>query len=143
MKDISVLYIEDNEDYVEFMERSIKKVSIDLTLNVIKDGKEASDFFETISETDRLPKLILLDIKLPGCSGLELLTRIRKRHLTKYIPVIMFSSSENARDMMVASENGANAYVVKPIGLSSLTQTLQSLCDFWLTHNKSVDKFAA
>jgi len=143
MKDRSVLYIEDNEDYVEFMERSLKKVNSDLSFNVIMDGKKANEFFENINENDHLPNLILLDIKLPGCSGLELLTTIRSKKATKYIPVIMFSSSENAKDMMLASENGANAYIVKPIGLSSLTETLKSVCEFWLVHNKSVDKYAA
>ncbi len=143
MKDTSVLYIEDNEDYVEFMERSLKKVNSDLSLEVINDGKKAIDFFENVTENDTLPKLILMDIKLPGCSGLEVLSSIRNKTATKYIPVIMFSSSENAKDMMQASENGANAYIVKPIGLSSLTATLKSLCDFWLIHNKPIEKFAA
>jgi DNA-binding response OmpR family regulator len=143
MKDSSVLYIEDNEDYVEFMERSLKKVNSNLALDVISDGKKAYDFFENLTEKDSLPKLILLDIKLPGRSGIEVLSAIRKKEVTKYIPVIMFSSSENAKDMMQASENGANAYIVKPIGLSSLTATLKSLCDFWLIHNKPVEKFAA
>jgi DNA-binding response OmpR family regulator len=143
MKDTSVLYIEDNEDYIEFMERSLKKVNSELSLEVINDGKKAIEFFENVSEEDSLPKLILMDIKLPGCSGLEILSSIRKKTATKYIPVIMFSSSENAKDMMQASENGANAYIVKPIGLSSLTATLKSLCDFWLIHNKPIEKFAA
>jgi DNA-binding response OmpR family regulator len=143
MKDSSVLYIEDNVDYVEFVERSLKKVNSNLSLEVITDGKKAYDFFENLNEEDSLPKLILLDIKLPGRSGMEVLSAIRKKEVTKYIPVIMFSSSENAKDMMEASENGANAYIVKPIGLSSLTSTLKSLCDFWLIHNKPVEKFAA
>ncbi len=143
MKNTSVLYIEDNEDYVEFMERSLKKINSELSLKVINDGKKAYEFFENITEKDNLPQLILLDIKLPGCSGMEVLSSIRKQDATKYIPVIMFSSSENAKDMMEASEHGANAYIVKPIGLSSLTATLKSLCDFWLVHNKPVEKFAA
>ena len=139
----SVLYIEDNEDYVEFMEHSLKKINYDLSLEVINDGKKAIEFFENITDKDPLPQLILMDIKLQGCSGIEILSSIRKKTATKYIPVIMFSSSENAKDMMQASENGANAYIVKPIGLSSLTATLKSLCDFWLIHNKPIEKFAA
>lgn len=143
MKVPRVLYIEDNKDYVEFMEHSLKKVNLDLKLEIIEDGKKALEFFENVSDNDNLPQLILMDLKLPGCSGIEVLSSIRKKTSTKYIPVIMFSSSENEKDMMQASANGANAYIVKPIGLSSLTATLKSLCDFWLIHNKQIEKFAA
>jgi CheY-like chemotaxis protein len=141
--DADILYIEDNEDYIEFVKKAFRKIDEKLTFHVIMDGTEALRLFEQNLSPRSLPRLILLDINLPGCNGLELLTRLRKRAATRYIPVVMFSTSENPDDMMHAFDAGANAYLVKPVGVSSLTDTLQSVINFWLNHNHTVANFAA
>lgn len=141
--DADILYIEDNEDYIEFVKNAFRKIDQTLSFHVIMDGTEALRLFEQNLSPRSLPRLILLDINLPGCDGLELLKRLRKRNATKYIPVVMFSTSEHPDDMIQALDAGANAYLVKPVGLSSLTETLQSVINFWLNHNRKLDNYAA
>lgn len=143
MKATDILYIEDNEDYIEFVKRAIKKINTSLNFGVVMDGKDALQIFEGSTSSTGLPKLILLDINLPDYNGLDLLVKIRANRYTRYIPVVMFSSSENTHDKMKAFDGGANAYIVKPMGLTPLTETLQSVCNFWLDHHKPVENFAA
>lgn len=143
MKEADILYIEDNEDYIEFVKRAVRKVNASLSFGFIMDGKNAQNMLEGLDEKTRLPRLILLDINLPDCNGIDLLKRLRANPATRYIPVIMLSSSENQRDIKDAFDNGANAYLLKPIGLNPLTDTLQSICNFWLNHNQPVDNAAA
>ena len=142
-KATDILYIEDNEDYIEFVKRAISKVDTSLSFNVITDGKETLQYMSTVSEREGAPKLILLDINLPDYNGLELLEKIRANKLTRYIPVVMLSSSENPVDIRKAMDGGANAYLVKPMGLAPLTETLKSICNFWLNHHQNVESFAA
>ena len=138
-----ILYIEDNEDYIEFMKRAMIKVNSALRFNVLTDGRGTLRFIDEVTGADELPKLILLDINLPDYSGLELLVEIRSNRVTRYIPVVILSSSENQLDIRRAMDGGANAYLVKPIGLAPLTETLRSICDFWLDHHRPVKGFAA
>lgn len=143
MQATDILYIEDNEDYIQFVKRAIGKINTNLNFGVLMDGKDTLQFIDNVKETKSLPRLILLDINLPDYNGLELLTKIRSNKITQYIPVVMFSSSENQRDMKKAFDEGANAYLVKPMGLAPLTETMQSICNFWLNHNQPVENFAA
>jgi DNA-binding response OmpR family regulator len=131
---VDVLYIEDNEDYVEFVKRAITKVNTNLTYHALFDGSDALSYFETDTTAPKA-KLILLDVNLPGMSGIELLKKIRSKPALKYTPVIMFSTSDNETDVTEAYDSGANAYLVKPEGLNSLVKTLQGVCDFWLKLN--------
>lgn len=143
MKATDILYIEDNEDYIEFVKRAIQKVNNQVSFGVVMDGKEALELIDNVYDMKKVPKLILLDINLPDYNGLDLLAKIRANKATRYVPVVMFSSSENQKDMMKAFDWGANAYLVKPVGLAPLTETLQSVCNFWLHHNQPVENFAA
>lgn len=143
MKEADILYIEDNEDYIEFVKRAIRKINAELNFGVATDGKNALQAFQTSIQSRKLPRLILLDINLPDYSGIDLLKKLRENEATRYVPVIMLSSSESPRDMMQAFDSGANAYLIKPIGLTPLTNTLNSVCNFWLNHNQTVENFAA
>ncbi len=138
-----ILYIEDNEDYIEFVKRAITKVDTGLRFSVLMDGKDTLKYIDAVNTEATLPKLILLDINLPDYNGIELLTRIRANRNTRYVPVIMLSSSENPLDVRKSLDGGANAYLVKPMGLTPLTETIQSLCSFWLNHHPNVESFAA
>jgi PleD family two-component response regulator len=143
MKQAEILYIEDNEDYIEFVKRAIRKINAELNFGVATDGKNALAIFEEDVSKKKLPQLILLDINLPDYNGLDLLKKLRSNKATRYIPIVMLSSSENQSDMKKAFDNGANAYLIKPIGIAPLTDVLNSVCNFWLNHNQSVEQIAA
>ena len=134
-EEIDVLYIEDNEDYVQFVRRAFNKIDTSLSCHSFKDGLDALDYFENNTDKKKLAKLILLDVNLPGINGIELLKKIRSKPKLKYTPVIMFSTSDNTSDVVNAYDNGANAYLVKPEGLNSLVETLNGVYKFWLNLN--------
>ncbi|RYY61528.1 MAG: response regulator [Chitinophagaceae bacterium] len=138
-----ILYIEDNEDYIEFMKRAMSKINSSLRVNVVTDGKGTLQYIDDVTGIEGLPKLILLDINLPDYNGLDLLAKIRSHKSLRYIPVVMLSSSENPVDIRKALDGGANAYLVKPMGLAPLMETLRSICNFWLNHHQTVESFAA
>lgn len=83
-----------------------------------------------------LPKLVLLDLKLPKVSGLEVLQRLRADERTRAVPVVVFSSSDQERDVADAYRLGANGYVVKPMDVAAYTQALRAIGDYWLGINQ-------
>lgn len=130
---VDLLYVEDNEDYIDFVKRAVRKVDCDLVYDYVTDGEDAVKFFEN-SQAGQM-RLILLDIKLPGMNGFDLLRKIRANAALKHTPVVMFSSSDNPKDIHNSYAYGANAYLVKPAGMQSLTETMKTICDFWLSLN--------
>jgi len=132
---VDLFYVEDNEDYVNFVGRAVKKINSNISYQYVTDGKDAFEYFQSNVSTGGPARVILLDINLPGMNGIDLLKKIRSINELKYIPVIMFSTSDNPDDIKKSYDNGANAYLVKPSGLTPLTETLQKVCDFWLSIN--------
>lgn len=133
-KKVDVLYVEDSEDYINFVGRAVKKINPALQYHYVTDGTDAIKYIEEHKEAEPA-KIILLDINLPGASGIDLLKKIRGIPALKYIPVIMFSTSDNPADIKQSYDNGANAYLLKPAGLSPLTEMLRTTCEFWLSLN--------
>lgn len=129
-----ILYIEDNEDYIDFVKRALKKVDSNITISTATDGRTA---LSTVSNatSDVSYRLILLDIHLPGITGIELVQKIREQRSLAYTPIIMLSTSDNPKDVEACYQRGANAYLVKPVGIQPLVNTLKSICDFWLNCN--------
>jgi two-component system response regulator len=129
-----ILYIEDNEDYIDFVKRALRKVNSNITISTATDGKTA---LTTVSNatSDVGFRLILLDIHLPGITGIELVQKIREQKALAYVPIIMLSTSDNPKDVEACYQRGANAYLVKPVGIQPLVNTLKSVCDFWLGCN--------
>jgi len=134
---IDLLFVEDNEDYIDFVGRAVHKINNNLNYHYITDGETAIGYLQQQSVTNKIAKVILLDIDLPDINGIELLRKIRQIPQLQYIPVIMFSTSDNPQDIKQSYDYGANAYLVKPVGFSSLTETLKKVCDFWLATNYS------
>jgi CheY-like chemotaxis protein len=130
-----ILYIEDNEDFVDVVERAIGQIDGTTVLRTIDDGALALNTLERLAEDKTKPKLILIDLNLPGLSGLDLLKRIKETQALKYVPIIMFSTSDNPKDIRSSLEFGANAYVTKPLGYSNLVKCLSAMHDFWLKTN--------
>lgn len=130
-----IFYVEDNEDFVDVVERAIGQIDGTTVLRTIDDGALALNTLEKLAEDKSKPKLILLDLNLPGLSGLDLLRRIKETQELRYVPIIMFSTSDNPKDIRSSLEFGANAYVTKPLGYSNLVKCLSAMHEFWLKTN--------
>ena len=125
-----VLLVEDNDSDEELALRALRKSPLKPRVRVARDGYEALSLLEP--ETDVLPQLILLDLKMPRISGYEVLERVRANPLLKEVVIVALSSSDLIEDVHRCQALGANGYVVKPVDYREYNQALISIVDFWL-----------
>jgi len=138
----TILLVEDNPDDAELIAYAFKKAGIVSPLVVVDDGEKAIAYIQGSSTyADRtafpLPRLFLLDLKLPRRSGFEVLEAIRANRPTRNIPVVVLTSSNQEHDIERAYDLGANSYLIKPIGRDSLLTMVQSLDAFWMKLNQA------
>ena len=134
-----ILYIEDDPDFAFIMKYAVKEIKDDLIVSIVEDGNTAVAVLKRFEEEKHRPTLILLDLNLPGISGLEVLKKIKEIPYFKYVPVILFSTSDDARDVKSSLESGANAFLTKPNGYNNLIVCMRSLYDFWFNQNRSLN----
>lgn len=132
-----LLLVEDNPDDVELIRRAFRRVRLPSAIHVARDGVEALELlFDGRGETRRvLPRVVLLDLKLPRVSGLEVLSRIRSDERTRRLPVVVLTSSREEPDVRKAYELGANSYVVKPVEFERFVETVGNVGLYWLALN--------
>ncbi|MBX7174218.1 MAG: response regulator [Pyrinomonadaceae bacterium] len=145
MENKSILLVEDNPNDELLMLRALKKNNIANEVVVVHDGVEALDYLfgtgpYTGRNLDDLPQLMLLDLKLPKLDGLETLRRVRANSRTKYIPVVVLTTSTEQKDIIDSYDLGANSYVQKPVDFNEFIQATQQLGLYWLVINKNVTK---
>ncbi len=138
-----ILLVEDNADDEMLTLRAFKKNNIANEVVVARDGAEALDYlFGTGSYSDRdtsiTPVLILLDLKLPKVSGMEVLSRIRADERTQLIPVVILTSSKAEKDLIEGYGSGANSYIRKPINFAEFIQAVGTIGTYWLVINEPV-----
>jgi two-component system response regulator len=137
-----ILLVEDNQDDVELTLHALKENNIPNDVAVARDGAEAIDLlFESgkSSGTRRFrPALVLLDLKLPGLNGFDVLKRIREDDSTRLIPVVILTSSREELDLLKGYRLGANSYVRKPVDFRQFLTTVQQLSAYWLSLNEPV-----
>jgi two-component system response regulator len=144
MKDINeieILIVEDNPRDADLTLRSLKKNNLANSILVAKDGAEALDFFLCRGKfkgrsITNPPKVVLLDLKLPKVSGLEVLKIVKADERTAHIPIVIVTSSKEEPDMKEAYALGANSYVVKPVDFEQFTNAMNSLGLYWLLVNQ-------
>jgi DNA-binding response OmpR family regulator len=134
-----IFYVEDDKDFAFIMQYAVKEVSEDLTVSIAEDGTSALATLHRFAEEKHRPKLILLDLNLPGISGLDVLKRIKEIPFFKYVPVILFSTSDDLNDVRTSLEIGANAFLTKPSGYHNLIICIRSLYEFWFNQNRSIN----
>jgi len=139
--DTEILLVEDNPNDVELTMRALQKNNLDNRVFVVKDGAEALDFIfgtGTYSKRrlDKMPKVILLDLKLPKVDGIEVLRKIKADAGARNIPVVMLTSSQEARDVGEAYKLGVNSYIVKPVDFSNFVHAVSELGIYWSILNK-------
>ena len=122
--------------------RALKKHNLANNLIHLKDGSEALDFIfgEGIyagRNIDNLPKVVLLDLKMPKVSGIEFLDKIKSSLITKSIPVVILTSSAEDPDIKRCYELGANSYIVKPVEFDTFAKTIVELGLYWMIYNRS------
>lgn len=127
-----IFYVEDDPDYAFILQTAISEVHQGLTVSVVEDGRNAIEQLKAFSDSRNKPRLILLDLNLPGLSGLDILRSIKEMPYLKYIPIILFSTSDNPKDVKASYEFGANAFVTKPDGYTSLLECLRTMHQFCL-----------
>ncbi|HEX7021910.1 MAG TPA: response regulator [Trueperaceae bacterium] len=137
-----LLLVEDNQDDIDLTLRALGKHQLANEVVVIRDGAEALDFLlargqHADRQGARLPQLLLLDIKLPKLSGLEVLRALRSNPATQLLPVVILTSSREDRDVIESYARGANSYVQKPVSFEEFTEAVQQLGLYWLILNET------
>jgi two-component system response regulator len=137
-----VLLVEDNPDDVDLTLRAFKKNNLANEIVVAGDGVEALDYlFGTGAYAGRdlsdMPQLVLLDLKLPRVDGLEVLRRIRADERTRFLPVVILTTSKEQPDMLQSYNLGANSYIRKPVDFSEFTEAARQLGLYWLVLNET------
>lgn len=138
----TILLVEDNPDDEALTIRALKKNNILNKVTVAHDGVEALDYLFGVGDPaeqneNDLPEIILLDLKLPKVDGLEVLRRLRADERTKFIPVIILTSSREERDLVEGYRLGANSYVVKPVDFNQFSDAVRQLGLYWLLLNET------
>ena len=140
----TILLVEDNPDDVELTLRAFQKSNIANELIVARDGQEALEmlFGDGVfgPSTDRLPEVVLLDLKLPRVDGLGVLRRIREDERTRLLPVVVLTSSDEDSDLLRSYETGANSYVRKPVDFAEFMEAARTLGLYWLVLNRGLTK---
>lgn len=137
-----ILLVEDDANDVLLFRRAFNKSALGAAL-VTLEGAEAAERYlaeEGSPGCAHPPSLAILDLKLPGKSGLELLAWIRSREDLRRMPVVIFSSSGEPSDVKAAYRLGANSYIVKPAGSDSLFTTVKKILTYWLVLNRKPGK---
>lgn len=135
----TILLVEDNADDVELTMHAFRKSRMANDIVVARTGEEALDYmFNTGAwaggEHD-LPALMLLDLKLPGIGGLDVLRRVREREATKRMPVVILTTSDDEHDILAGYNLGVNSYIRKPVDFTAFTQVVDQLGLYWLVVN--------
>jgi CheY-like chemotaxis protein len=136
-----ILLVEDNEHDVFFMKRAFKTAEISNTLQIVGDGQAAVDYLSGVGSYGNrhefpLPCIILLDLKLPGKSGLDVLSWIRQQPELRSTIVIVLTTSREQNDIVTAYQLGANAFLVKPNDVLQLIELVKAIKRFWLEFNE-------
>lgn len=140
--EIEVLLVEDNETDAELTMRALKRKNLANNLVWVKDGEEALEFiFATGRYSERemqeLPKLILLDLRMPKVDGMEVLRVLKADERTNRIPVVVLTSSKEDKDIVESYNLGVNSYVSKPVEFDEFTEAVSTLGLYWMLLNKS------
>jgi CheY-like chemotaxis protein len=138
---VEILLVEDNPLDAELTIRALKKGGLANKLLWLKDGEQALDYlFRRGAYADRddiLPRLVLLDLKMPRVDGIEVLRTIKKDERTRRIPVVVMTSSQEERDVAQSYDFGVNSYVVKPVDFGAFADLARQAGFYWLAINRA------
>ena len=134
---VDILLVDDSLEDAELAVRILKKNHLANNLLHLEDGEEALDYlFSNPSKNNKLPKVLLLDLKMPKVDGLEVLKRIKSDDNLKRMPVVVMTSSKEEKDIVESYRLGVNAYIVKPVDLEKFIKAITDIGFFWLVLNE-------
>ena len=141
LNEVEILLVEDNMSDAELMLRALRKVNLANHVVHLKDGAEALDFLFATGEyaerdVKKMPKVIMLDIKMPRVDGIEVLRQLKSNSSTKLIPVVIMTSSKEEQDIIVSYELGVNSFVVKPVEFHDFAKAVSELGLYWVLVNQ-------
>ena len=139
---VRILLVEDDPRDVELVLDVLRTHHLANEVSVIADGDEALEFLLGRGrykgrDVRNVPRVVLLDLKLPGTDGLDILRELRKDDRTRLVPVVVMTSSQEERDLIESYRLGANSYVVKPLAFPEFAKVVANLGLYWLLINKS------
>ncbi len=142
MKSKHILLVEDNPDDVDLTMRALAKSRVANAVDLAADGVEALDYLAGTGkfagrDTNVLPQVILLDLKMPRLDGLEVLRRIRADERTRLLPVVILTTSSEERDKIESYKLGANSYIRKPVDFVQFAESVRQLGLYWLVLNEA------
>ena len=140
-KPSNILLVEDEEAHAELTKRAIRKAGNANRVDIVSNGEQALDYLynrEPYADKEKhpVPGLILLDIKLPGIDGIDVLKAIKEDPDLKRIPVIMLTTSEREEDIVRSYEHYANSYLTKPVGFKAFEEKIVQVGFYWMILNK-------
>jgi CheY-like chemotaxis protein len=140
-----ILLVEDNQDDEELALIAMEEGGVTKEVKVVRNGKEAVDyiFCEGVYSWRRIedqPRLIMLDLKLPLLSGIEVLRQVKTDPRTRKIPVAVLTSSKESPDINICYDLGVNSYIVKPVDHDQFMQVVKDLELYWLVRNQSPNR---
>lgn len=136
-----ILLVDDSREDVELTSYILRREKLASSIHIAGDGEEALDFLfcrRAFAERsfDRPPRVVLLDLKLPKVNGIQALEQLKNDHRTRFIPVVVLSSSNEERDLVRSYELGANSYIQKPMDFDKFRDTVKTAVLYWLTINQ-------
>ncbi len=134
-----ILLVEDNEDDIDLTLLAFKRSRLANEVTVARDGAEALRLLHGTADAppQAHPAVVLLDLKLPGVDGFEVLRQIRAHPLTRHLPVVVLTSSAQERDLVQTYASGANSYIVKPVDFEQFLESAQQIGMYWLMLNRT------
>jgi DNA-binding response OmpR family regulator len=140
MDNPEIVIVEDNYHDLEIIKDALHELKINKKVCILRDGVEATKYFFNSAgglnfNINTLPKLILLDLKLPKINGLEVLKALKMNEGTKSLPVVIFTSSNEARDRISSYNLGANSYLVKPLDADEYFAYIRDVIKYWIGMN--------
>jgi len=138
---VEILLVEDNPSDLELSLRALNEQKLCNAIHVARDGEEALDFIfcrgrYASRRPNELPRVVLLDLKLPLIDGLEVLRQIRADARTRCIPVVVLTSSTEERDIVESYALGVNSYITKPVDFDQFREAMRTIGMYWLLLNR-------
>ncbi len=139
--EVEILLVEDNRSDLEIALRALEEYNLCNRVQVARDGEEALDFIfcrgqYSSRSAEELPRVILLDLKLPLVDGLEVLKSIRADQRTRHVPVVVLTSSTEERDVVDSYALGVNSYINKPVDFDQFKEAMRTIGMYWLLLNR-------